>query len=254
MRVNFTGHNIRLDDGTLTKPDNPHSMDVDPWFLSAKRLIETVFPGDKRQLRLADLGCLEGGYAVEFARMGMQVLGVEVRESNLVACNYVKERTNLPNLSFVKDNALNISHHGSFDIMFCSGLLYHLDKPRHFLETLSACTSKLLIVQTHFASTKQQNKFRLSPICENEGLLGRWYQEFSNEELFQQREGAKWSSWDNKQSFWVLREHLLKAIHAVGFDLVLEQFDNLGPDIAVNMLDGYYMTDDRGTFIGIKTR
>jgi hypothetical protein len=51
----------------------------------------------------------------------------------------------------------------------------------------------------------------------------------------------------------VRREHLLQAIRDVGFDLVLEQFDSLGADIAGEMLRGYYKTDDRGTFIGIKT-
>jgi hypothetical protein len=64
----------------------------------------------------------------------------------------------------------------------------------------------------------------------------------------------KWASWDNRQSFWVQREYLLQAIRDVGFDLVMEQFDSLGPQIAENMLRGFYHTDRRGTFIGIKTQ
>ena len=60
-------------------------------------------------------------------------------------------------------------------------------------------------------------------------------------------------SWDNRRSFWIQREYLLQAIHDVGFDLVMEQFDSLGPNIAENMLGGYYKTNSRGTFIGIKT-
>ena len=106
MVVEFSSHNIRLDNGTYTKPDAKFSIENHPWLISAKRIIETVFPGDKQNLRLADIGCLEGGYAVEFARMGLDVLGVEIRDSNIAACNYVKLNTNLPNLNFVKDNAL----------------------------------------------------------------------------------------------------------------------------------------------------
>ena len=136
MGVEFTAHNIRLDDGTLTKPDVGHSMDAYPWFVSARRILETVFPGDKHNLRLADLGCLEGGYAVEFARMGFQVLGIDVREANIAACNYVKSETNLPNLKFVKDDVLNITKYGVFDVVFCCGLLYHLDKPAQAKEHL----------------------------------------------------------------------------------------------------------------------
>jgi hypothetical protein len=277
MDVEFTNHNIRLDDGTFTKPDVGLSMESYAWFVSARRILETVFPGDKNHFRLADLGCLEGGYAVEFARMGFQVLGIEIRDSNIAACNYVKSRTNLPNLEFVKDNALNIAKYGTFDVAFCGGLLYHFDKPKHFLETLSAATTKLVILQTHFSTNtsfrrsrlpswaqkllakvkvenRLTNKFNLSPLAENEGLMGRWFTEFADNQSFSERETNKWASWDNSRSFWIQREYLLQAIHDVGFDLVMEQYDSLGPNIAESMLRGYYQTDNRGTFIGIKTQ
>jgi len=284
--VEFTAHNIRLDDGTLTKPDarwgdvsmSEASMEAWPPFVSARRIIETVFPGDKSYLRLADLGCLEGGFSVEFARMGFQVLGVEVREANIAACNYVKAKTNLPNLEFIKDDARNIANYGFFDVVFCCGLLYHLDKPKEFLSTLSAVTTKLLILQTHF-STDTKNKehprcsgiarkllarvkrhdpepadrYNLSELTENETLRGRWYTEFANDEAFSKRDSSRWASWDNRRSFWIQREYLLQAIHDVGFDLVMEQFDSLGPNIAENMLGGYYKAESRGTFIGTKT-
>jgi precorrin-6B methylase 2 len=295
--IEFTSHNIRLDNGSFTKPDVRYSMDANESFVSARRLLDTVFPGDKNHYRLADLGCLEGGFAVEFARMGFQVLGIEVRAANIAACNYVKAHTNLPNLEFIKDDARNIAKYGVFDVVFCKGLLYHLDKPKEFLNTLSAVTAKLLILQTHF-STDTKNKehrwfgtarkllarvkrhilafgtarkllarvkrhnpepaakyreFNLSELTENETLRGRWYTEFANDEAFSKRDSAKWASWDNRRSFWIQREYLLQAIYDVGFDLVLEQFDSLGPNIAESMLCGFYKAETFGTFIGIKT-
>jgi 2-polyprenyl-3-methyl-5-hydroxy-6-metoxy-1,4-benzoquinol methylase len=274
--LEFTAHNIRLDDGTFTKPESERSMAQHPWFISARRVLETVFPGEKSKFRLADVGCLEGGYAVEFARMGFQVLGLEVRESNIAACNYVKSKTNLPQLEFVQDNALNIASYGEFDAVFCCGLLYHLDRPKHFLETLSAVTKKLLIVQTHFSlidrkdrafglSTRARwvmdrlrrnptpTKFLLSSPSENEGIGGRWFTEFVTDRSFSERETAKWASWDNRRSFWIQREYLLQTIQDVGFDLVMEQYDNLEPTIAESLLGGSYQANLRGTFVGIKT-
>ncbi len=192
--------------------------------------------------------------------MGFTTVGLEVRDENLAACNYVKSRTNLPNLSFVKDDCWNILKYGPFDVVFCCGLFYHIEQPKQFLETLSAATNKVLIIQTHFSTDptnpgyeKHTEKFRLSPLAENEGLKGRWFPEFNSDEEFQNREHTKWASWDNRKSFWVQREYLLKAIYDVGFDIVLEQYDNLGSDIANCMLNGYYHTDARGTFIGIKS-
>jgi 2-polyprenyl-3-methyl-5-hydroxy-6-metoxy-1,4-benzoquinol methylase len=273
MTVEFTAHNIRLDDSTLTKPDAGPTMEAHPWFVSARRILETVFPGDKRHLRLADLGCLEGGFAVEFARMGFQVLGVEVRDANIAACNYVKSKTSLPNLAFAKDNAWNIVKYGMFDVVFCCGLLYHLDRPKEFLETVSSVTKKIVILQTHFSINNIYSrlpylarmvlakvikglaeKHNLARVSVNEGLPGRWYTEFADDESFSKRADTKWASWDNRRSFWIQREYLLQAIQDVGFDLVMEQFDGLGPNIAESMLRGLYRTDCRGTFIGIKTR
>jgi SAM-dependent methyltransferase len=271
MEIKFIAHNIRLDDGTLTCPGSSQSMEQHPWFLSARRILDTLWPNNKHGLRLVDLGCLEGGYAVEFARMGFEVLGVEVRDANFAACSFVKSKVNLPNLNFIKDDVWNLANHGVFDVVFCCGLLYHFDKPREFLELLARATSKLLILQTHFSTSacyptsvlpyplrssiarlKQSDKFSLSRLTKNEGLPGRWYSEFHTNASYYNRESSKFASWDNKRSFWIQREYLLSSIKDVGFDLVMEQFDSLG-NIADSLERGYYKTDRRGTFLGIKT-
>jgi len=252
MAVTFTHHNIQLADGTWTCPkfgpvgDNHVAT-------SAKRVLQTVFPGEKRSIRVADLGCLEGGYAVAFARMGFSVLGIEVREANFAACRHVKERVNLANLEFVRDDAWNLGRYGPFDAVFCCGLLYHIDRPKLFLEKVSAATSKLLLLQTHFSTELLNAGFKLSELDTNEGLQGRWYREFSNEREFQERESSLLASWDNRRSFWVRRDHLLQTIQEVGFDTVFEQFDHLGREMAKAMTEGTYKTQERGTFVGIKT-
>lgn len=254
MPAIFTQHNIRLDDGRLTLPEKEEQVGESLRFLALKRLLETIFVGPKNHLRLADLGCLEGGYSVAFARMGFSVLGVEVREANIAACNYVKDNTYLPNLTFVQDDAWNIAKYGSFDVMFCSGLLYHLDQPKSFLKLLSSITSKILIMPTHFSTEEPSKHFHLSELQENEGLPGRWYTEFADDTQFENRENARWSSWDNHKSFWIKREALIQAIKDVGFDIVMEQYDTLAPDINESMTSGYYKTMSHGTFIGIKAK
>jgi hypothetical protein len=188
--------------------------------------------------------------------MGFEAVGIEVRESNIAACRHVQELCNLPNLQFIQDDAWNVARHGPFDAMFCCGLFYHLDRPKAFLELLSEVTSKVLILQTHFSTETPNAKHTLSDLCENEGLMGRWFTEFNNQDEFQNRENLKWASWDNHRSFWIQREYLLQAIRDVGFDLVLEQFDGLGfpaGEIVESMTRGYYKQYERGMFIGIKT-
>lgn len=252
--VSFTAHNIRLDDGTRTKPELGVTMDRHPHFISAKRVLSVIFPGTKSGIRLVDLGCCEGGYSVEFARMGFDVLGIEVRESNFAASTFVKQRTHLPNLAFVRDDVWNVTKYGRFDITFCCGLLYHLDRPVEFLRVISSVTSKLVILQTHFATDEPNQKFTLSEALHQDdgGYLGRWFIEFDSDEAFQNREAVRWASWENRRSFWLKREYLLQAIVDSGFDICFEQFDSLG-HISSSMECGYYKTDSRGTFVGVKS-
>ena len=252
-------------------------MEVHPWFLAARRVLDATFPGDKQHLRIADLGCLEGGYTVEFARLGFQALGLDVREANIQACRYVQSKVNLPQLDFVRDDVWNIEKYGVFDAIFCCGLFYHLDRPREFLDLLSRVTNRVLILQTHFAEAGDSPSFihprrlrrlvsrilplkntattthKLSFLTKHEGLPGRWFPEFRNERAFRDRENRRWASWNNRASFWIQREYLIQAIRDAGFDLVLEQFDGLGQDIALEMTAGSYRTSGRSTFIGIKT-
>ncbi len=255
MKPDFVAHNIRLDDGSYTRSAASPGMDAHPWFISTKRLLDTVFPGDRSKVRIADLGCLEGGYAVEFARLGFDSMGLEVRESNFAACEYVKSKTNLPNLRFVRDDAWNIAKYGSFDAVFCCGLLYHFDRPRAYLQLLGQVCEKLLILRTHFATPDDtaNTKHPLSKMAENEGVPGRWYREkIAGDAEFAHREQYKLASWDNRTSFWIQREYILQTMREAGFGAVLEQFDDLGDNMAETILKGYYHTDGRGTFIGIK--
>lgn len=226
----FTAHNIRFANGEETMPGQPLWSDCGI-AQAALRTIDMVTPG--RSVRVVDLGALEGGYAVAFARAGHDVTSVEVRALNMVKCRYVAERVHLPNLRFVHDTAWNVLDYGLFDVVFCSGLLYHLDRPVEFLRLLGRATTRAVIIQTHFSVT---------PISINEGAEGHWYSEDNSEE-------SVWSSYENSRSFWLTKPHLLQAIHDAGFDVVFEQYDFLSH--MVN--DPYIEAQRRSMFVGIKS-
>ncbi len=200
-------------------------------------------------------------------------LGIEAREVNIEKCNYVKDKLNLPNLNFVTDDARNLAKYGPFDITLCSGLLYHLHDPIDFLKKLSACTSKLLILNTHYAPERDfryrlgplnrwvvmplekrikaldyQKNYRLSPLTENEGYRGRWLREWNENTDKSKVEKLLWASYNNHRSFWPCKKDLMNALSDVGFTSVFEQFDYTG-DIAPENYARYY---NRGMFIGVK--
>ncbi len=253
--TSFTAHNIRLDDGTETYPQAPYGlMNQNGIFLAVERMLRLIYQDDLAGKSIVDVGCLEGGYATEFARLGMVATGIEVRDSNYQNCLLVKRGTNLPNLHFVRDDAKSIGRHGPFDAVFVCGLLYHLDQPRKFLADAARVCKRAIFLETHVATDPAGpavETYRLSGIEVNEGLKGRWFPEHEalpEDEL----DKMKWASWSNERSFWIQKEYLLQLLKDLGFDMVLEQFD-CEPDIAEQHTTGWRRKTDRVLLVGIKS-
>lgn len=238
--MEFLSHNIQLADGTWTLPE-AEPMGSQKWVREALAVMNDEFTGDRSGIRVADLGCLEGGYAVEFARAGYDVTGIEVRQSNIDCCLYAAERLDLSNLKFVHDDAWHVADHGPFDVIFCGGLLYHMATPKTFLECLALNTSQLLIVNTHFAVESGPQQHRLGPVTEHEGYRGRWYTEFPDAATHANREQYRLSSWDNRRSFWLLRSEITRCLRYVGF----AEAADLGEDLTTT---GF----NRGLFVARK--
>ena len=237
----FAGHNIRLADGSETLPGTPLIAE-NGITQAALRMLSVCLPlrhGERRPL-VADLGCLEGGYAVAFARAGYQVVGWEARESNHAKCVHVQQRTEPLPLLFTRGDVRDLEASGTFDAVFCAGLLYHLDAPDEFLRMLGRVTARLLIVQTHFATWTD---------TVHEGRRGHWYAD-------NPQEADPFGSHVNPQSFWMAPEDLMQAIRDAGFGVVLRQYDYLesivdGPQGIAHPLNPCGGSD-RGMFIGIK--
>jgi SAM-dependent methyltransferase len=251
--VAFTAHNIRLLDGSETYPAAGCLVEELGKFRAAKRLLNLVFSGKLSGQRIADLGCLEGGYATGFARLGMHATGFEIRDSNFQNCLHVKSNVGLPNLRFVKDDVNNIDRYGTFDAIWACGIFYHVENPRTFMERLARACKKVILLETHFTypdRTLAADRYNLSDVCEHEGLKGRWYHEYEDVSP-QELENLKWASWSNQRSFWVEKKCLLQLLLDVGFNIVLEQYD-LMENIRSGM-ESYYHALDRGLFVGIKS-
>ena len=254
MQPTFIAHNIRLDDGRTTMPELPWTLDQSSVVHATGRLLDLAFPAGRAGRSIVDVGCLEGGHTVEFARTGMIATGLEVRDSNLANCRYVQRNLHLDTLRFVQDDAMNIARHGPFDAVFACGLLYHLDRPRAFLTDAASVCKRMIVLHTHIANvaeTPAREHYRLSDIAENEGAEGRWYTEY-HDVTTEQLDAMRETSWSNKRSFWLTKACLLQSLRDVGFDTVLECFDCMS-DIRADMTDGYYARQDRVLIVGLKS-
>jgi 2-polyprenyl-3-methyl-5-hydroxy-6-metoxy-1,4-benzoquinol methylase len=231
----WTAHNIRLNSEVTTISAGPGFMETDLRLKALLRVLALVFNGDLAGLRIADLGCLEGGFSLALAQRGAAVVGLEARARNLEKAQLLKDHFELSNLEFVLTDVKSFSQDrfGLFDAVLALGILYHLDSPAAWLRQVSAATRKVLIVDSHFAPSDSANLALIDPRISSLGPIekmnhngnayeGRWFFEYGENV---DPEPQLWASYSNRSSFWLTKESLLLAMLHAGFDLVFEQHD-----------------------------
>jgi len=251
---------VRLDDGALTFPEGGRTMDQTGDYACVRNLLPLLYPEGWAGRSIVDLGCLEGGFATEFARLGLQATGIDVRESNIANAEHIRARTALPNLRFICDDAWNVAAHGPFDIVFCVGLHYHIADQRRFLGEMGRACRRAIVMDTFVApeddAAAAVGIYSLSPLDWHEGLPGRWFVEHELDAAADKAklETLKWASWENRRSFWPTKGALIQSLRDAGFDAVFEAFDQLGErpvDLATPEAQRFERS--RSVFVGVKT-
>lgn len=95
--------------------------------------------------RVLDIGCGVGHLGARLAEMGANVVCVDGRESNIASL-----RTRYPRLEAHVGNVEteDLSRFGRFQIVFCYGLLYHLENPLQSLRNMAAVCDEMLLLET----------------------------------------------------------------------------------------------------------
>lgn len=190
--------------------------------------------------RVLDLACANGHFALEFALRGADVLGIEGRESNIQKALFAKDVYGLDHLAFMQEDVRAISKErfGAFDIIVCSGILYHLpgDSQGEFVQQLYDMTTHMVIVDTHVALSSDA-----SIRYQDTKYYGTYYREHSRHDGDATKDHCVRSSLDNNTSFWLTRPSLLNMLTHAGFSSIHECFN-----------PPFLGTKDRCTFIAIK--
>lgn len=218
----WTAHNIELAPGVFTHPESSGAPN-----LRVRQVVQVVCDllgrDDLGSLRLADLGALEGGFAIECALRGAEVVGVEGRESNLARARFAASALALEDrVEFVLDDVRNFTRarYGRFDVVLCLGLLYHLDGPDIFdlLGHLADVATRFVLIDTHISLGGGYTLVHAGHTYE-----GRPYQEPHDDGTTGHDRGAyEWSSLGNPRSFWLTKQSLLVALGQAGFSSVME--------------------------------
>jgi SAM-dependent methyltransferase len=169
------------------------------------------------ELRILDLGCGEGVYAIEAALRGAQVLALDARTERMGEGAACAKRHGLSSVRFAQEDVRRVSRatHGEFDVILLLGLLYHLDAEDalDLLGSLRAMCAGLLVVDTLVS---------LAPDATVRGYRGQRVREHGDADPPETRRGRLLKSIDNTFSFRFARESLVRALRDAGFTSVLE--------------------------------
>jgi SAM-dependent methyltransferase len=151
--------------------------------------------------RVLELGSLEGGHSFALAGRGWDVVAVEGRPASLARAAWLHGAA-FPGarVRFVPGDVrtLDLAGLGTFDAVFCVGLLYHLPEPWELLRRLHAL-APVLFVCTHFALTDEVTAG---------GYRGRWYAEHGPGDPLSGLE---------PRSFWPTRPEVLRMVADTGW-------------------------------------
>jgi 2-polyprenyl-3-methyl-5-hydroxy-6-metoxy-1,4-benzoquinol methylase len=212
-------HNVALPYGLFTISPEPRGDN----YRTAKfvQLIADTLRRPFADLRILDLGCGEGLYAVEFAQQGAEVVGVEARLPSLAKAQFCQQVLGLERLTFVQDDvrAVTLDRYGPFDVVLCSGILYHLDQPDvfDFLKSMKEMCRGVCIIDTRISLSAEVEK-----TYAGRTYRGSAYREHAPGLTADQKQADMGASIDNDESFWFTKHDLSNFLMDMGFTSVLE--------------------------------
>lgn len=176
--------------------------------------IEQFFAAFPNVRSVLELGSLEGGHSFALSRNSRveRITAVEARDFNIEKALFIKSILRDEKVSFVQLDVEkgDLGALGSFDAVFCSGILYHLPEPWKLIEQC-ARVARNIFIWTQYA-------------CENEvrktvnGYRGRWYKEGGWRDPL---------SGVSKWSFWLSMGSLANLLTASGYDQITIIENNL---------------------------
>jgi len=217
----WAAHNINIQDDIWTRPGGENGNEST--LKKVMEIIKTTASKPIHQNKILDLGCLEGMYSIELAKLGADCLGIEGRKLNKDRCKFVKEALDLDNLEFILDDVRNVSveKYGRFDIVLCLGLFYHFQVKDlfPFAGKLFEMCNNMLIIDT-CVSQVDSYKYTYQGI----EYSGHLYPEPLNAE----DERKNWAALESGDSFYLNEKSIYTLLKHVGFKIV---FKILVPDI-----------------------
>jgi hypothetical protein len=206
-------------------PDN-HSLMTQP---GTAKLFEDdrvtwaeEFFGNFTNWRILELGPLEGGHSYMFQNKNAnKVISIEANTRAFLKCLCIKEILKLDRVEFKLGDFMSFlkKDHSKYDLVFASGVLYHMEEPIELLELISKVSDKIFL-WTHYydediISKRNELAHKFKPVSSFD------YDGVSYEYATQSyKKALNWQGFcggPKQVSKWLTRDSIIKALRQFGF-------------------------------------
>jgi hypothetical protein len=202
---------------------------------------EKIF-GDFSNLRILELGPLEGGHSYMLQKSNAnKVISIEANTRSFLKCLCIKEIFKLDRVEFKLGDFMSFLKKDNlkFDLVFASGVLYHMAEPIKLLELISKVSEKVFI-WTHYYDKDIVHRtehlgHKFSPVG-SINYKGVSY-DYSTQAY---KDALNWRGFcggPQLVSKWLTRDSIIKALKQFGFVNIQINFDDIdhpnGPAFAV---------------------
>lgn len=176
-----------------------------------------------KDFRVCELGPMEAGHTYQLESLGADVIGIEGNVEAYLKCLIVKEIFGLKSRFYLGDfvSFLEKNDH-RFDLVFASGVLYHMTNPAHLIE-LMCKTAPRVFLWTHYYDEQYCDGYEQIDVDLNGCAIPHFQKSYGD-----RTHGKFWGGLADSAS-WLRREDIIRLFDQSGhghFKVVEEQVDH----------------------------
>lgn len=168
--------------------------------------------GTLADVSILDIGPLEGGHAYLLEQLGAgRIIAVEANSEAFLKCLIAKNALAMRTEFLLGDILEYLRYvHLHFGIIFCSGVLYHMEDPFELIHLMTQRTSRIFL-WTHYYTPQSHSHLSAMPVIRN----GEMFEYFPRQNL-DRNQGRFWGG--NRPAASLLRrQDILRAFAMFGF-------------------------------------
>ncbi|MEJ0095239.1 MAG: class I SAM-dependent methyltransferase [Methylocella sp.] len=207
--------------GVISGPMPVFASDPRP-SIAAKHL--GFAPGTLRGMNILELGPLEGAHTYQMVKLGADsVLAIEANSEAFQKCLIVKEVLQILRSRFLLGDCLKFLQETSdpFDMIFCSGILYHMENPFELIKSMSKHTDRIFL-WTHYYNPDEISKSRIPKSVACDGIEVTFYEQAYGDTAY----GTFWGG-NKPTASWLSKPGIERCFSHFGYKLTIHE-DNVG--------------------------